>query len=111
MAQRKQVAFPPEQSPLRWDYALLSPVYDSLSKTGRFGAFSRAALRDWHDRRRAAGDARPVYALSGITPARVRECRALGFSGIAALGYVWGAGDPLVNARALLMAAAKEVST
>lgn len=88
-----------------WDYAFLAPVYDSLSKAGRFGAFTRAALREWNDRRRAAGDARPVYAQSGITPTRLRECRALGFSGVVSLGYIWGAGDPLANARELLRAA------
>ncbi len=100
-----------ETPTFHWDYALLSPIYDSLSKPGRFGAFTRAALREWNDRRRAAGDARPVYALSGITPSRVHECRALGFSGVAALGYVWGAGDPLANALALLSATRDAVTT
>jgi thiamine-phosphate pyrophosphorylase len=36
-----------------------------------------------------------VIALGGIDAARLPVCRALGFDGVAVLGSVWQAADPL----------------
>jgi thiamine-phosphate pyrophosphorylase len=36
-----------------------------------------------------------VLALGGITPERVGEVHALGFDGVAVLGAIWGAADPV----------------
>lgn len=87
-----------------WDYAVLSPIFASLSKPGRHAAFAAAALQQFLSTRLGAA---PVYALGGITAARLPECRALGFAGAAALGFLWGGGDPVANGRALLQAAAE----
>lgn len=71
----------------REDYLFLSPIYDSLSKAGYRSAFAadtlqRAAAEGWIDRR--------VFALGGITPARLPELAGWHFGGAAFLGYIWG---------------------
>jgi thiamine-phosphate pyrophosphorylase len=73
------------------DYAFLSPVFDSISKQGH-----RAAAFDGDELRRLLrGCPVDVVALGGITPARVQEARGMGFKGVAAIGSVWGAADPV----------------
>jgi len=42
-----------------------------------------------------------VLALGGVTPERVPELADLGFSGVAVLGGVWLADDPLAALEAL----------
>lgn len=69
-----------------FDYLSLSPIFDSISKTGYHAAFSRAALADAH----AEGliDQR-VLALGGVTFARLPEVEAMGFGGGMILGDAW----------------------
>ncbi|MCC8070670.1 MAG: thiamine phosphate synthase [Bacteroidales bacterium] len=67
-----------------FDYVLLSPIYDSISKPGYKSAFTYDELRRFHERPHL-----PVIALGGVTPAKYDELRALGFSGAAHLGSVW----------------------
>ncbi len=64
------------------DYVILSPVFDSVSKQGYNAAFSP------EDIRRATSCGVPVVALGGVTPARLHEIEADGFSGYAVLGYL-----------------------
>lgn len=71
------------------DYRFLSPIYDSLSKTGYAAAFSEREL--------AAASAAGILdghtvALGGVTPERLPELARWGFGGAAFLGYVWS--DP-----------------
>lgn len=74
------------------DYALLSPIYPSLSKPGYGGA----AFPDADALAGALAGARcPVLALGGVTPERFAELAALGFAGAALLGCIWQAEDPL----------------
>jgi thiamine-phosphate pyrophosphorylase len=68
------------------DYALLSPIYPTRSHPERpalgpdaFGA--------------AASGAFPVYALGGVTPARVPDVRAAGAYGVAVLSGILDAPD------------------
>ena len=65
-------------------YVFLSPIYDSISKTGYRSAFSLNELRA------ATGllDSR-VVALGGVDDSRLPELRDLGFGGVAVLGDVW----------------------
>lgn len=74
------------------NYRFLSPVYDSISKTGYKAAFSADELREV-----AACD--NVVALGGITPASLTELADMGFYGAAMLGAVWKAveNDSLEN--------------
>ena len=70
--------------PFTPNYAFLSPVFDSISKRGYCAAFDREFLRE-----KLQTVSFPVIALGGVTAENAAECRKLGFSGIALLGYVW----------------------
>ena len=67
------------------DYMFLSPVFDSISKSGYASAFSDAQLRE------AAGRliGHRVYALGGVRPENFPLLREYGFGGAALLGHVW----------------------
>lgn len=72
----------------RYDYVFLSPVFDSISKTGYRSAFSAKEL---HMLSRLH---KKVIALGGTTPGTLPRLRELKFSGAAALGFVWESKDP-----------------
>ena len=67
----------------RYEYVTLSPIYDSISKTGYSSAFDANELK---------GKLPPgkVIALGGVTPDRFPELKEAGFAGAALLGAVWG---------------------
>ncbi len=64
-----------------YDYAFLSPVYDSISKPGYTGRFSPDTLRGIVDSR--------IFALGGVTPDRFTELADAGFGGAAMLSAAW----------------------
>ncbi len=65
------------------DYLFLSPVYDSISKTGYRAAFTLGELA-------ASGLlGEKVMALGGVTPERLAELHKTGFGGAAMLGAAW----------------------
>ena len=68
------------------EYCLLSPIYDSISKSGYASAFSHHILAD----AAAKGiiDSK-VIALGGITPQRVTAVKSYNFGGFAVQGYIW----------------------
>lgn len=68
------------------DYALLSPIFDSISKVGYHAAYTPHELAE----ARAEGLLGPrVLALGGVSLARLPEVAAMGFGGAALLGDVW----------------------
>lgn len=80
------------------DYATLSPIFPSASKPGYGPALGVAAL----------GDAPlPVYALGGVDPTRVTACVEAGAAGVAVMGAVMSAPDPVGATRAILAAMAR----
>jgi thiamine-phosphate pyrophosphorylase len=62
------------------DYVTLSPIFDSISKSGYRSAFNLSDL---------SLPAGRVYALGGVTPDRFGQLREARFAGAALLGYVW----------------------
>jgi thiamine-phosphate pyrophosphorylase len=81
----------------RTDAAFFGPVFSSLSKPGH-GAmrnFDAAELRALLENRTAAQRRTEVIALGGVTAANIADCSQLGFDGIAVLGAVWQAVDPV----------------
>jgi thiamine-phosphate pyrophosphorylase len=52
--------------------------------------------------RAAAALGRPVIAIGGVDAGRVREVRAAGAYGVAAISALWRAADPAAAALALL---------
>lgn len=62
-------------------YAFLSPIFDSLSKPNYKATSS---LID-----QVQDTLAEVYALGGVVPERIAALKGKGFTGVAALGYVW----------------------
>jgi thiamine-phosphate pyrophosphorylase len=92
----------------RFDALFFSPVFPSISKRG-YGPTTPDDLdavcallraRPAHERRTR------VFALGGMTPERVPQCVAWGFDGVAVLGAVWSAQDPLAVLAAFQVALA-----
>ena len=71
------------------DYVTFSPVFATASKPGTPGA-GLDALRDVA----LAVAPVPVFALGGVTPARVAACREAGAGGVAVLSGLMDAADP-----------------
>lgn len=76
-----------------YDRLLVSPIFPSFSKPG-YGPSSqlpepelRAVL--------ALPRRAEVIALGGVEASRISTCRELGFDGVAVLGAIWQAADPL----------------
>lgn len=71
-------------------YALLSPIYNSISKRGYSGNDAllniKSTLRDLPF---------PVVALGGITPENYEQALRAGYSDVAVLGGVWQSSAPL----------------
>lgn len=76
---------------------LFSPVFPSISKPGHVPRHSTDELRAILLLPRRA----ELIALGGIDAERIPECRALGFDGVAVLGAIWQAPDPVAAYRFL----------
>lgn len=74
-------------------YALLSPLFDSISKPGYRGSLDREQCRA-----ELASLPFPVIALGGITPERAVRVSDWGFAGCAVLGYLAEAVENLEEA-------------
>ena len=70
----------------RFDYVLMSPVYDSISKQGYRSGYSTEALRQAQEKGIIS---EKVIALGGISEANLAEIKSLGFGGAALLGDIW----------------------
>ena len=70
----------------RFDYVLMSPVYDSISKQGYRSGYSTKALRQAQEKGIIN---EKVIALGGISEANLAEIKSLGFGGAALLGDIW----------------------
>lgn len=69
----------------QFDYFLLSPIFDSISKEGHRGKFEMEELREFLQQDRTY----QVVALGGIKPDNIRQVKSAGFEGAALLGYIW----------------------
>jgi thiamine-phosphate pyrophosphorylase len=80
-----------------FDSVFFGPVFPSLSKPGYGPApdATLAELRRVLSGRDPAEKRTQVFAIGGITAQHLDACRSLGFDGIALLGAVWGAADPV----------------
>ena len=80
-----------------YDSVLFSPVFPSVSKPGH-GSRAELSLDPLVTllANRTPGQRRTtVLALSGITPATAPRALGLGFDGVAVLGAIWLAADPV----------------
>ena len=68
-----------------YDYFFLSPVFDSISKSGYKSSFNLEELGSFLQRKRNC----EVIGLGGIDSSNILQCMELGFDGIAVLGAIW----------------------
>lgn len=72
------------------DYVTLSPVFDSISKEGYKGIFSKFDLNEVN--KAPISDVTPkVIALGGVDTGRIETVKRLGYDGYAVLGALMGA--------------------
>ena len=67
-----------------FDYHFLSPVFNSISKQGYSGRGFNVMDSN-----------KTIIALGGICPENVAQVKQLGYNGIAVLGSIWKAVNPL----------------
>lgn len=67
------------------DYVFLSPIHDSISKTGYKSNFKEEDLKNFLEKKRKT----KILALGGINPDNIGSTLALGFDGVAILGAIW----------------------
>lgn len=72
------------ETPERYEYIFLSPVFDSISKPGYKAAFNDKELTN--ELRKYPGK---VVALGGITGENMNRVKEYGFAGSAFLGYLF----------------------
>ncbi len=78
-----------------FDSVFFSPVFPSISKPGYLPKYSLSAVTERLVRRTAHERKTSVIALGGITPANATRCGEFGFDGVAVLGALWQAIDPM----------------
>jgi thiamine-phosphate pyrophosphorylase len=80
-----------------YDSVFVGPVFPSISKPGHGprGDFDPGELTAILSRRSPDERRTSVLALGGITPGNALRCHELGFDGVAVLGAVWQAADPV----------------
>lgn len=71
------------------DYAFLSPIFDSISKSGYHSHFDENEIRQYANR----GLLYNVVALGGINGDNIIKARDMGFAGVALLGYLMHCAD------------------
>jgi len=81
----------------RYDSIFFGPVFPSFSKPG-YGPVPAPVLEELRAvllPRNPAKKCTQALAIGGVTPNSLEICRALGFDGVATLGAVWNASDPV----------------
>ena len=84
-----------------FDYAFISPVFDSISKSGYKQGYQHEALRQFLSRSHKTD----FIALGGITPENIPFCKELGFNGVALIGSVWEHANPVEQWKRIIAAA------
>jgi thiamine-phosphate pyrophosphorylase len=68
-----------------YDYYFLSPIFDSISKTGYKSSFDLSELKSFLRIERGY----EIIALGGVDDSNVMLCQDFGFDGIALMGAIW----------------------
>ena len=67
------------------DYIFISPVFDSISKTGYKSNFDLTDIQDFIGKK----NAKNIVALGGISIENISKLENIPFFGLAFLGYIW----------------------
>ena len=80
----------------KYNYALLSPIFDSISKIGYKSNFDLQEVKSFLQRRRN------IIALGGVDEDKIETVRELGFAGVALLGAIWQSENPIEKFKRIL---------
>src|ERR1051325_6774447 len=83
-----------ENNKEKYDYAFLSPIFDSISKNGYKASFDLQEVK-------AKIKEKKIIALGGVDDSKIETCRELGFAGVAVLGAIWQSSDPVGKYKSL----------
>jgi len=72
------------------DYATISPLYDSISKSGYKAGIDKQKLKECLQSKQLSYK---VYALGGINESKLSELKNLGLDGVCVLGDFWNRND------------------
>jgi thiamine-phosphate pyrophosphorylase len=81
----------------KYEYMFLSPVFDSISKTNYKSNFDLENLKPLLRKKKN------IIALGGINDKNIASVKQIGFSGAAALGFVWESKKPMKNYKKLML--------
>ncbi|MTI22062.1 thiamine phosphate synthase [Fulvivirga sp. RKSG066] len=74
----------------KFDYAFLSPIFDSISKENHKAAFCLKHLKDVLTEIEVN-----VIALGGVDASKIDTCEETGFNGVAVCGSIWQSENPV----------------
>lgn len=86
-----------------FEYVFLSPVFDSISKTGHTSKFQIESLSSELDELHQQHPSLKVIALGGVTEKNIKSVKFAGFNGAAILGALWQAENPVEYYHRLLL--------
>ena len=90
----------------------LSPIFDSISKTGYKSKFDLQEIKSFLQKQKALpfgeGLGGALIALGGIDEDKIEICRELGFAGVAVLGAIWNSSLPVEKFKRLKVLCEKE---
>jgi thiamine-phosphate pyrophosphorylase len=81
----------------KYEYAFLSPVFDSISKAEYKSKFSDKMNRFLKMKPELIGavSGKNIIALGGIDEDKIALVRKIGFTGVAVLGAIWNSKNPV----------------
>lgn len=86
-----------------FEYVFLSPVFDSVSKSGHTSRFQLNSLTTALEELHQQHPSLKVMALGGITEKNIKSVKYAGFDGAALLGALWQAENPVEYYHKLLL--------
>ncbi|MFL5727853.1 MAG: thiamine phosphate synthase [Cytophagaceae bacterium] len=75
--------------PFQYDYVLLSPVFDSISKAGYKSKLSHSEITEALENFKKSNNKTQIVALGGIEADKIEQVIRMNFDGIALLGIIW----------------------
>ncbi len=81
-----------KSAPANFQYAFLSPIFNSISKQDYNSTFDKSGFKTYLTESKKRIE---IIALGGITQQTIPEAINYGFDGVAALGSIWLAVDPV----------------
>ena len=79
----------------KYDYAFLSPIFDSISKVGYKSSHELHELTQKELMKISVISGKTIIALGGIDEDKIATCREIGFAGVAVLGALWNSKNPV----------------